>query len=798
MKSHIFLTIALAVAATITISCGGVANNPTSPNFNQGGVPGQPGQGGTGQPGAQDQQTGPPSLEDLQGVLGGEAEQPEEQIIQGTFDTLWPQGLTSMEQGQIVQAAQYFKSALSASPDSADAALAYAITDIMRDHRRYAVFMHPGIDKLFMNTPLVGVSEVFPNPFLSEDSYFLRLAALGNNMRTIFHAEPFQVIAPVDTEMVFTPEFLAQFDQEGMMVTSPRDMPVPEGGVVGVEETPGPAAGNPEEETPAEGGDTTSGDSDTPDEGGQMGAGPVRMGIDMQNHGKQGEQDLGAPPRGAPDKDDPTFGGGGMMEAGGFEQPFTPPAVIQERELPINEDEWENYIMEYRNSARRDGADIFLSGPFYNNINTLHDELSEHIRNLESVRSAVEVEGYNLILPFNAIDGTQKVSMVFDYNDYKLILGYFKLLDILLTYVTTYNHVVTFELPTDAISDTDEDAIISPDEYLPGMPFGTITDEDKQTLAALLPELLNVLNQLNADMQPLIDEAKNVQAGDPETKELFYMSSFNRNFALIEEWNDLLIDIGHGSSSGVTLKLESGGNIADTVVVYDVLFNNPVMNIRDVLPSFEASTGAVITDDEGVWSGDPTWGGFYPETIQDDGIFTRSGRMSLEIFDENMSKASNLDVSVGQASGHSNESGAVQLNNVTVNELMGTTFTVSDSAGTEVGSGSIRTLSEIILLFDIDKLNFLFGQAPEIGEPTVVTTEEGEIVELDAEGTSTEDGIFSTDEVTGDESGDENANGDEGDGDEGDEGDGEGDDGDGDGGGDGGAGDTPGTTGSLG
>ncbi|MCX6645265.1 MAG: TatD family hydrolase [bacterium] len=739
MKSHVITVIAFTAMAMIMISCGGVANNPTSPNFNQGGVPGQTGL--PGQPGAQGLPTNPLSLEDLQGQLSGGAAPEVEQIIQGNFETLWPQGLTAMENGQIVQAAQYFRSALSTKPDSADAALAYAITDIMRDHRRYGVFMHPGIDKLFMNTPLIGVSEVFPNPFLSQDSYFLRLAALGNRIRKVFHAEQFQVIAPVDTEMVFSPQFLAQFGEGNMMVTEPVQIGTPAGEAENAENITGPA-GSPADETPEEdqtgdGVDMTTGENPTPDGGGQVGA-SVDNGIEKRDWGKQGL-----------DKEAPSRPGllGDSQGLTVTEQPFVPPAVIQERELPLSEDEWDNLITEYRDSARRDGADIFLSGPFYSNIGTLQEEIKEHINNLELVRSAVEVEGYNLILPFNVIDGAQKISMVFDYNDYKLLLDNFKLLDIMLSYVSTYNHVAAFELPTASISDTDQNSVVSPEEYLPNAPFGTIVDADRETLAALLPEFTNVLNQLNTDTQPLLDEAKTVQAGDPEKKEIFYLSSFNRNFVLIEEWNNLIRDIGNASSSGVTVKLESGAVIDDTVVVYDALFNNPVMNIRDVLPSFEASTGNVITDENGAWSADPTWGGFYPQKIEDVNIFNRTGKMTLTVYGEDMAKAPNVKITVGSASGTSDETGVAQLENATVNELMGTAFTAADSSGAELGSGSIHTLSEIIMLFDVSKLNILFGSTGGMAPPPSEETVSGQTSTGDTTG---EDGIFTQEPVTGD------------------------------------------------
>jgi len=772
MKRHYLTSIVAMFAILILTSCGGVAQNPTAPSFQApGGQAEGPNLPGEGTPG------------DLVGQLSGGGAEMGEELLHGTFEDLWPQGMDALETGQIVSSAQFFMSAYAQDPTSADAALAYAITDMMKNHRRYAMFMHPCLDKLFMNTPLTGHPEVFPNPFITEDSYVLRLASLGNRVRKILPSEIFPLVAPVDTEVVFTLEtynnLMGHFapGEESFMTTDPG------GNVVG---TPGGATTTVPggEHTPADGagaddgsGNGTEGDDSSRDNV-ERGGENMNMGWPKPTLGKQnttsGMDGMTTDPRDY-----------GIMEDGmGFEGPITMPGMLPEREEPISEDEWETFIREYRDAAARDGADVILSGQFYENVKRLKDDIEEHISNLEEVRTIIETEGYSLSLPFNVLDGTQKVTLMFDVDDYHMILGHLKVLHSMLSYVLAYSHDVQFILPTDMPEDADGDSILRPEEYLPTGNFGTLNDESRDMLGQQLPLFVSNLTTLADKMRPLLDAAREVQPGDPEPKEIFFLSSFHRNFVLIEEWAELIQDTGEGSGAGIAVKLASAAEITEAVVVFDALFNSPVMDIREILPSYDFATRAIVTDEENNWNSDPTFGGFFPEGMTDENTYITSGRLTAVVFSEEMGRAVDYKVFVDTASADVGDNGRAIINNAWINELVGTPYRVNNPDGEEVGTGIVRYNYILIPLFDTDTIAMFFGlpMEPEHagmpGSPTMAGPE-GELGEdgftqtgIGGEGMSPTDG----------DSGDADRENGEGD-DSGDEDDKESDDGDGDGGG---------------
>jgi len=728
------ITAGMMILALLT-ACGGVASNPTSPTFNQGNQGGA--QEGTTEDG-----------EGLPAELGGQAAEAGEEILQGSYETLWPQGIEAMESGQIVNAAQFFMSAYASDNQSAEAALAYAITDVMRDHRKYSVFMHPGVDRLFMNTPMIGHAEAFPNPFLTEDSYFLRLAALGNNIRQLYPAVGFPIIAPADSETMFNPETLktlASLETENEMH---GDAPFME---TRVEDAGGSNVHSP-------GGDESPADPDEPtDDPGSTAPADAPPGDD--GAGRDLTEITKNPlPKADPVKDlDPSGSGGddpgsgddiitdfgdgfgGMTgEMGGI----APITGLPEREQAISEDEWIDFIRNYREAAYRDGADIILSANFYENLVKFQEGIRDHVNTLESVRTIAETDGFMLTLPFNVLDGNEKVTLMFDVDDYHLILDYYNMLNFQLIYVLSYKTDMDYFLTSAEVEDLNGDMILTPDEYLPAEPFGTLINGGGERLGLLHSPFNTNLSTHANDMRPILDAARDIQVGDPEPKRLFFQSSFHRNFVLIEDWTQLLQDISEKSSSGHEIKLTAGDEIIDIVAVYDALFINPVENIRDPLPSFSVDTRTVILDEEGNFSTDPTYGGFFPEGLQAVDSYTTVGKFSCIIYDDEMNRASGSVLMMGNQQSEANEKGAVSVMNTSINELVGTPYTVNDEAGVGVGSGAVRTLYELIPLFDVEQIAMVFmplmapggemggiGTMPP-GDETVMTGEDGIVTGL--------------------------------------------------------------------
>ncbi|MFH1676648.1 MAG: hypothetical protein ABIC40_06440, partial [bacterium] len=684
MSRHFFLIFTVLLLTAGIAACGGVAQNPTQPSL-----------GGQNKTGPGGQQTGPDgkgTAQDLLGQLSGGGQSTGEEVISGTYDMLWPQGINSMDIGDLMNAGRYFKSALLQNPQSADAAIAYAVVDAMREFRRNAVFCNPGVSKLFTNTPIIGHAEVWPNPFLADDSYFLRLSATGYRVSKLTPTSTYPTLAPIDTERLFTPENLLKLGQlSGNIPQSPGMAPpaVPGSGPGG---TVNPAP--PEETKPAD-----DDGNPEPDAGGRAGRGKTKS--PKLPKGKQnfnpGTTDT-SPVSGAGPRDGfgPVLGGPAQ------------PKILPEREESISEDEWETLIKEYRDYAVREAADIVLSQPFYSNLSGFRDEIEEHINNLELVRSAVEVEGYALALPFDITDGTSKVTFQFDLDDYKLLLEHYRLIYNLLTYVLAYNHQATLWFPTVNVEDTNGDNVFSPDEYLPPAPFGTIDDAGKKSLAALQPDFVTNLNDLSTLMDKVIDAAKDVKAGDPEKKEIFYLSGFRRNFVLIEQWKDLIKDIATNSTTGMPTKLAGENGITEATVVFDSLFSNPVEDIRIPLPSFNSTDRTVIADETGKWSTDNTFGGFFKDGLDTTETYIQTGRLMCWVFDNKMGKAAQRKIEFSGSDYKTNETGMLAIDNAKVNELIGTPYSVpGKDKPEEVKTGVLRSLGEIIPLFDINILTSL-------------------------------------------------------------------------------------------
>jgi len=695
MYRHLLTISAVILLFALVTACGGVASNPTIPPIPQGGQ-------GPNPPGGTDKETN----QGLPAGLGGQAQEQGEEILQGNYEQLWPQGMDAMEKGQIVNAAQFFMSAYAVNQQSAEAALAYAITDVMRDHRKYAVFLHPGVDRLFMNTPLIGHSEVFPNPFLTEDSYFLRLAALGNNIRKLYPAAAYPVVGPADSELSFNAETLKAIKALKEQMDAHQDAPGQAG-------TP-PPVGGPADVPDESGGAPIAPDNPNPDEH-PTGYDPPK---DLSNVYKDMPPKVGPVKQGTmpPDQifgsigdrppDNPEGAGGGPTAGLGG---IAPPATLPERQETISEDEWANFMTSYRETAQRDGADIIISASFRENLARLHEGIQEQISNLEAVRTIAEAPGFSLSLPFNALDGAQKVTLLFDVDDYHLILDYYKMLDSLLKYVEAYNSDVPYFLTSSEIEDKNTDNILSPDEYLPPAPFGTLTEEGKDELGAMLSEFIVTLSGLSNDMQPLLSAAREFQAGDPEPKELFFLSSFQRNFIMIETWTQLLQDISEKSSNGMAIKLAGGDGIEEVVALYDALFLTPLEDVRGPLPSYSLDTKEVVTDAEGNFSSDATFGGFFPEKLLSAGSYITSGKFRSIIFNETMGRAAGSVFQMGDQQAEADEHGLVTVANAAINELIGTDYTVSNEAGEQVKSGSMRTTYELIPLFSVEEIALILN-----------------------------------------------------------------------------------------
>lgn len=703
--SRYLLSILIAISSILILSCGGINTNPTSPQFQN---PNQPSTQGRGS------QAPTQDLSDLFGQMSAGQAAVGETVLAGTFEVLWPQGVQNLEQGQLMLAAQYFKSAFAQNQQSADAAIAYAIVDVMRDHRRFAVFLHPGVDKLFMNTPLIGHSEIFPNPFLAEDSYFLRLAALGRRCAKLVPSVTYPTICPVDSEAMFNPESFQKLKAMKEGNKGEEERPPSVVGPEGAGYIPG---GQPVGQGGPRGdaNNGKAGDRPTFGRGGRKEGLPREAQNAEERSANQSSriQDASGAGMGSgtfmPTSGNQTGGTGPLAPAGRAPSEITPSLPLTEREKPISESEWAAIIEEYREAASRDGADIFISAIFYNNLKQFHSEIKEHIKNLELVRSVAEADGYSLALGMNVLDGTQKITFSFDKSDYHLLIHYYKMVDVLLQYIMAYDSSVTFVIPTEQIIDANNDMKLSPDEYLPPLPFGVLKEDPSSDIGQILPVFVQVLNGLRDTMKPLLDAGRNVQAGDPEPKKIFYLSHFHSNYVKIQEWTDLLGDIANNSTSGTSIKVKSGMNVIDVVAVYDALFKTPVRDIRSVLPTFDFVTREVVLNEEKAWNLDPSFGGFFPEKLEDANTYVETGKLNCVVYDQQMAKAKGYKLVVGVSSKEINEKGKVSIDNVSVNELVGLVYEVKDGQDAQVGKGVVKTLYEVIPLFDMKVLSSLFA-----------------------------------------------------------------------------------------
>jgi len=177
----------------------------------------------------------------------------------------------------------------------------------------------------------------------------------------------------------------------------------------------------------------------------------------------------------------------------------------------------------------------------------------------------------------------------------------------------------------------------------------------------------------------------------------------------------LLLDISEKSSTGMAIKLAGGGGIEEVVAVYDALFLTPLEDIRGPLPSYSLDTKEVITDADGNFSSDPTFGGFFPEKLKSAGSYVTAGKFRSIIFDENMGRAVGSVFKMGDQQSEADEHGLVTIADASINELIGTDYTVSNEAGEQVKSGSMRTVYELIPLFDVEEIAVILSPAMQEG-----------------------------------------------------------------------------------
>ncbi|MBU1023238.1 hypothetical protein KKB99_03025, partial [bacterium] len=419
IRKSVFL-FATAAFLLFMLGCGGVAKNPATPGWND---PKGDLKGGDEKTAQDEKKRGAPEIPPGAG-----------------YDVLMSTGSKSLEGGFFKTAAEAYSKAHENKRDAADAALAFVITKITDSPDSLSLLMGPGIDLFYHNTPLIGRWELFPTPLNDDDSYLLRLAALGTKFGT--EGKP---AAPPSSTPPKAPE---------------KDIPT---GTIKTPEGGSKPPGTDGSGMPGAGGEGPL--------GGQPGSG--MDGTRGTQFNRKPAQDLGANP-----------GAGGLQPGGSGEKlEYEGQGQVPQAEfLNLKNDIMPGLIKDYKNLARTYSSGILNLNAVNTSAKSLGTLLDSLIKVLEESLQSAESDDFALELPFKLDTQNALYKVYFNNTDYMIILGYLKILKAELQYRSAYQISSSTDLLFNLPVDKNGDKILTPSEYYPPSPYGELIDGGDEKL----------------------------------------------------------------------------------------------------------------------------------------------------------------------------------------------------------------------------------------------------------------------------------------------------------------------------
>lgn len=578
--SLIFLLSALLLAG-----CGGVARNPSEPQF----------------PGRGNPQSGAPGAPTGQAADGRGTVPPEQDPNLAGANTpaeFRDRAQVALIQGNLQTAVNGYTMMVERKNDDPEAVLALAITTLWRDMELFAPFTAPELPLTFLNTPLTLIPTLVPQPLAQDDGYFWRLLALG-----------------VDSQPGLNPQaILADFLREAGADVRPQPGGTPAGGLIpagGLR--PGPRGdalpdGKGEEEAkakeeeqrqnegragrPAGGEDVRRGSAlvEEPEErSGQQGGRlseeqqkSLQEALQQQSGGDSGEQQRQS--GGAPN---PTAGGTGSND----------PAVL------LSQTQYQNFetdrpgqdlLPKLRMYLRQRSALNFTWEGRQTRLATLRQTLTSLLTGLDRTRQQAG-EDFHLELPvmLGSKDRPEIFQIAFEKPDYDMIRAQLKLFLWLLDYRSQYTTAGqwNFLVPP---QDADADGALSPAEYYPPPPFGTLTEAAREQLSRMKGQLGDVLRDCNDAAQSYRDAEVYTRSGKnyhlPRGKE----PALER--VLLDEASRMLEVAIALPQEKARVGLHYTRDVEQLEISYAPLFDGSLSDVRTLLPAFDLASGQPVSE----------------------------------------------------------------------------------------------------------------------------------------------------------------------------------------------------------
>lgn len=683
----------------MAISCGGVQRNPAAPPFGKDQQPGQlPGQGAK-EPGKE-------------GEEGGAAPEAwgEGKIIEGDYESLIVMAQGSLQSGNLEDSYNAYYSAFAQMPGDVQAGFGMAVCRLALNWRTFAIFTGAGADKLFYSTPLVMHPELLPNPINAEDSYLLRIFTIGRRYDENFDVKLPSLVRPLSKKEegkgpagsspevehpqpgVGTPG-VPVLGEGGGTITPGEEEPGEE--IPGVEEPGGEEEEKPKGEEEPEGEEEEPGGEEEPkgEEEGASSMWPENWEPLSQNGG----DDLFGGDYTDPDleemyKEMRESSDFPLMEAEipGVEMPGQLPLGDQ----PIDAAYFAKEVPLTVSELLIEAAGIRMDYQLAMNISNMNTSLVSLITTLEDISEEINQD---FIFQAGLVmrDKNARYDLVFRENDYELLLAELKILAGITGFVSAYNMDNGFMYYYNQAEDIDTDGLIRPDEYYPLEPFGLILEDDgEDILSEARDYYIEGLEEAEDAWELVLERAFN--AGSETENEMLAISSGGVEAALLEDRKNLYREFASRFYDDLEVDLDSMGSVIEVKVNPSVLFDGSIGDVRALLPCLDAS-GLLVSceDSEEIWP-DKTFGGLFPDGLDDDATVKRGGKVTGKVSDAGYFLLEEGTISYPGGESEVTKDGDFLLAGVEFNELIGLPVTVKPEGG-DPWEGVMHSMMENII-----------------------------------------------------------------------------------------------------
>lgn len=656
------------VGSLLLASCGGVARNPSEPNFPGRGTPQQPG-GGTaaqGQSGAPGQ---PPSADQDPNLQG--ATSPED---------FRDRAHVALIGGNLVTGTNGYTKLVELKPDDPEAAFGLAVTTLWRDAEHFAPFTASQLPLTFFNTPLMLVPTLFPQPLAQEDGYLWRLLALSADSQP--GLDPQKVLQDFLAEAgiqapkgdglrpqpaQIDPDVLQRLKQGNLSPSGGRS------GAPGKDEKTGGEAGDANQ---SRGGRSRGGD-DGARTGNRSAGEPESRSGQQALEEKRG---LGDPTKAGDDALADTSprgrSGSNPTATGGTGAASGSPAAILSQTKYVNFDRDRvglDLLPKMRTYLTQRAALSFTWEGRGTRLSQLRASVDALLTALERSKGNVK-DNFHVELPIlmGTVNSPEVHQIAFEKPDFEMLRQQLRLIKWLLDYRSQYTTAGQWNFLVPC-TDSDTDGLLVPSEYYPAAPFGTLTESSKESLKGMRAQLGEILRDSGDAMQAYRDARVYEQSnknyllprGLDQSLERVLLDEYNRflEVSLALPKDEAEVQLSYGQDSGSPLSVRYGG-----------LFDGTLSDVRTLLPAFDtthrqlaAAEGRPTTLLPGILPEGTAFSVWIDRQMSVDGVIVKSGAPLVK-----------ADLKSGEASTQTAElTGLFSLPNLAITPLLGREITVS-------------------------------------------------------------------------------------------------------------------------